>query len=433
MRQRSRPSGPAPRTRYRPVIGTGVFARVSSGKSSAKTSLKRIDTYLSAGTLPRGLLPAIAAGLVAIGIFFGMGGPLWPDVLDSFDVSKSQFGLLSGLSLALSFPVLLFGGRLTDQFGKSAVLFVSMLVLVFVSFGFATASGGLLVFAILLAVRGLGVALVDLSANTLTIDAETATGKHLMGPLHATFSAGSILGAGAVAVALALDFDFRDVYGFLAVALFLLALVVLPIRSMDRERQRGDVVHVQRFRVAFKSPTIRLCALLTGLSFAGEIIVADWTSLYLREDRGLSGSYAAACIVAFGIAMLIGRMTNGSMIRIVGVSRATMVQGLVAAAGGVLIVLEFSDDTPMIGCALAGLGLAGIGPTALSVAGITLPADAGSAAGMTLAGGYIGLAGAPVASGLIADALSTRTTLAMVAVVGVVVVIVARALPEKRY
>jgi fucose permease len=395
--------------------------------------LKRIDQFLTAGMLPRGLLPAIAAGLVAIGIFFGMGGPLWPDVLESFDVSKSQFGLLSGLSLALSFPVLLFGGRLTDHFGKAAVLFASMLVLVVVSLGFAVATGGILVFAILLAVRGLGVALVDLSANTLTIDAETATGKHLMGPLHATFSAGSIVGAGAVAVALALDFDFRDVYGFLAIALFLLALIVLPIRSIDRERRRGEVVQVQRFRLAFQSPVIRLCALLTGLSFGGEIIVADWTSLYLREDRGLSGSYAAACIVAFGIAMLIGRLINGPMIRRLGVSRATMVQGLVAAAGGVLIVLETSDAAPLAGCALAGLGLAGIGPTALSVAGITLPADAGSAAGMTLAGGYIGLAGAPVVSGLIADSLSTRTTLSMVALVGMAVVIAARGLPERRY
>jgi fucose permease len=395
--------------------------------------LKLSLQFLTAGSLPRGLLPAISAGLISIGIFFGMGGPLWPDVLESFDVSKSQFGLLSGFSLALSFPVLLFGGRLTDAFGKVAVLFLSMLVLAAISFGFAVASGGIVVFAALLAVRGLGVALVDLSANTLTIDAETATGKHLMGPLHATFSAGSILGAGAVAVALGVGLQFRDVYGFLAGVLLLLALVVAPVRWMDRDRHRGSVVPVQRFRVAFQSPTIRLCALLTGLSFAGEIIVADWTSLYLREDRGLSGSFAAACIVAFGVAMLIGRIVNGPMIRGLGVSRATMLQGVIASAGGVLIVAEVSAAAAMAGCALAGLGLAGIGPTALSVAGISLPADAGSAAGLTLAGGYIGLAGAPVASGLIADTQSTRTTLAMVAVVGLVVVFAARGLPDRRY
>jgi fucose permease len=307
------------------------------------------------------------------------------------------------------------------------------LVLAAISFGFAVASGGIVAFAVLLAVRGLGVALVDLSANTLTIDAETATGKHLMGPLHATFSAGSILGAGAVAIALGVGFEFRDVYGFLAIVLLLLALVVLPVRWMDRDRDRGNVVSVQRFRVAFQSPTIRLCALLTGLSFAGEIIVADWTSLYLREDRGLSGSFAAACIVAFGVAMLIGRVVNGPMIRGLGVSRATKLQGVTASAGGVFIVLEFSAVAAMAGCALAGFGLAGIGPTALSVAGISLPADAGSAAGLTLAGGYIGLAGAPVASGLIADTLSTRTTLSMVAVVGLVVLVAARGLPDRRY
>jgi fucose permease len=388
---------------------------------------------MGAGGLPRGLLPAIAAGLISIGIFFGMGGPLWPDVLDSFDISKSRFGLLSGLSLALSFPVLLFGGKLTDTFGKVTVLAVSMLLLAAVSLGFAVASGGTLVFALLLAARGLGVALVDLSANTLTIDAETATGKHLMGPLHGTFSAGSILGAGAVAIALGVGLGFRDVYAILAVGLVLLTLVVAPVRSMDRDQDRGRGVPIQRFRAAFQAPTIRLCALLTGLAFAGEIIVADWTSLYLREDRGLSGVYAAACIVAFGVAMLVGRLINGPLIRSLGVSRATMLQGLIAVAGGALIVLEVSKAAPMAGCALAGLGLAGIGPTALSVAGISLPADAGSAAGLTLAGGYIGLAGAPVMSGLIADTVSTRTTLAMVSIVGMAVLVAARGLPDRRY
>ena len=46
--------------------------------------------------LPRGMLPGIATGLIAIGLFFGMGGPLWPDVLDAYDVSKSQFGIMTG-------------------------------------------------------------------------------------------------------------------------------------------------------------------------------------------------------------------------------------------------------------------------------------------------------------------------------------------------
>ena len=215
----------------------------------------------------------------------------------------------------------------------------------------------------------------------------------------------------------------------------LLTLVVVPVRIIDRNRDRGRgrAVSVQRFRVAFQSPTIRLCTLLTGLSFAGEIIIADWTSLYLREDRGRSGVFAAACIVAFGVAMLIGRLINGPMIRALGVSRATMVQGLIAASGGALVVLEVADAVPMIGCALAGLGLAGVGPTALSVAGISLPEDAGSAAGLTLAGGYVGLAGAPVVSGLIADTVSTRTTLSMVALLGLGVIVAARRLPHRVY
>ncbi len=378
---------------------------------------------LGTGALPKGMLAAIAAGLTAIGVFFGMGGPLWPDVLESFDVSKTQFGLLSGLSLALSFPVLLFGGRLTDAWGKATVLVGSLAILGVASFGLAFGPAGLLPFAVIMAVRGLGISLVDLSANTMTIDAEKITGTHLMGPLHGTFSAGSILGAGAVAIALTVGLGFDAVYALLGGMLLVLTAALFRVRSLDKGRRPNHEFPIQRFRDAFASPTIRVCGLLTALAFAGEIIVADWTSIYLREGRGYSAVFGAACIVAFGIAMLAGRLANGPLIRLLGIRRSIIVQGLVSLVGGTLIVIEGVQAFALIGCFFAGLGLAGIGPTALSVAGISLPGDPASAAGVTLAGGYVGLAGAPVVSGLIADGVSPRATLAVVVVLGIAVVV----------
>lgn len=389
---------------------------------------------ISRGRLPDGMLVAIASGLASIGLLFGMGGPLWPDVLDAFDVTKAQFGFLSGAGLALSLPILLFGARITNAGGKFTILVLSLFVLVVSAVALAGIEGGLATLAVIMIVRGFGFSLVDLTSNTLTMDAERVTGRHLMGPLHAVFSAGSIAGSAAVALGLAAGLTFRSLYAGLAVLLLALAIVfVLPMRPLDRtDRSRGAVEDIH-FRRALTSPMIRLCGVLTALSFSGEVLIADWTALYLRDERGIDSSFAAACIVAFAIAMLIGRLVNGRLIGNVGVRRTIMVQGLVACMGGALIVIDAHALLAMSGCALAGFGLAGIGPTALSVAGISMPADAASAAGVTLAGGYLGLALTPVIGGIIADGVSTRTTLSIVMLVSLACVLLARRMPETLY
>ncbi len=407
----------------------GAPAQQSIEATSVQSERVRSDK------VPDGMLVAIGSGLVAIGLFFGMGGPLWPDVLDAYGVSKSQFGVMSGAGLALSLPILLFGSRITQAGGKFTVLLLAMLLLAVSSVAIAGLSGGLMALAGVMIVRGFGIALVDLTANTLTIDAERITGRPLMGQLHATFSGGSIAGAAAVAVALAVGLSYRSLYGALAVALAALALIfVLPMRPHDRvARTRSGSRQPFQFRLALSSPLIILCGLLTALSFGGEVIVADWTALYLRDERGVASSFAAACIVAFAVAMLFGRLLNGRLIFRFGVRGSIMLQGLISAVGGALIIIEATQYLAMVGCAVAGFGLAGIGPTALSVAGISLPKDPASAAGVTLAGGYIGLAATPVISGFVADGLSTRVTLSFVVVVGLACVVAARRMPLRLY
>jgi predicted MFS family arabinose efflux permease len=387
---------------------------------------------MTAGTLPRSLLPAIAAGFVSIGLLFGVSGPLWPDILDAFDASKTSFGVLTGLSLTLSFPVLLLGSRLTGAFGAGLLLVVAIAAIGLVSLGLAGGAGGIIAFGVLLAARGLAVAVVDLAANALTIDAEHATGKHLMGPMHGAFSAGSILGAAVVAIALAAGAGFGSIYVGIAIGMFAIAAALISLHNVQIIfRRRSASAGGMQFRRAAKSRTIQLCAVLTACAFAGEILVADWTSIYLRDDRDLSGQFAAVAIVGFSIAMLLGRLVNGPIIRLVGIRATFVLQGIVTVCGGALIVTEQFDAFAVVGAALAGLGLAGIGPTALSVAGMALPEDAGSAAGFTLAGGYIGLAGTPVLGGLLADNVSTRVTLALVMAFGVAVVIVGRLIEDK--
>jgi MFS family permease len=83
----------------------------------------------------------------------------------------------------------------------------------------------------------------------------------------------------------------------------------------------------------------------------------------------------------------------------------------------------------VVGCGLAGLGLAGMAPTTLSLAGEANPAATGAASGAVLIVGYAGLASGPFIAGLVATVFSTRAVMAGEAIIGVLVLIVAARLP----
>jgi MFS family permease len=127
--------------------------------------------------------------------------------------------------------------------------------------------------------------------------------------------------------------------------------------------------------------------------------------------------------------MLIGRTGNGVLLRKTGVRSSLIIQGITATIGGVLVLLDGPIAIAILGSFIAGLGLAGAGPTALSVSGLAMPDRAAAAAGIALAGGYLGLIVSPIMGGLLAGAFNTRVTMVIVALAGLALVATASRLP----
>jgi hypothetical protein len=126
----------------------------------------------ASSTALTGLLALMVVAFVGLGLLDGAGGVLWADVIDAFGVSKGAFRLLSGLGLALAFPILLFGGRLTDRFDKRSLLAVAFLGMGIACLGLLTGAGGIEAFAVCLLVRASSVTLLDLANNALAMDYE---------------------------------------------------------------------------------------------------------------------------------------------------------------------------------------------------------------------------------------------------------------------
>src|SRR5215212_8277766 len=60
------------------------------------------------------LLGLLALGFVGMGLVEASAGVLWADVLRGFAVSQGNFGFAMAFAVGLAFPMMIFGGRLSD-------------------------------------------------------------------------------------------------------------------------------------------------------------------------------------------------------------------------------------------------------------------------------------------------------------------------------
>src|SRR5829696_2381552 len=243
-----------------------------------------------------------------------------------------------------------------------------------------------------------------------------------MSPLHSGFSAGIIVGAGLAWVVFGVGGGFRAVYVTLAV--FLAVFVTTGIRErIARPFPRaiptatGDAVAM----ALYKRSDIRALTALIAVAFCGELLLAQWIGIYLRDELGFSASTGVRAVLLLGGSMLVGRLINTKLTTRLGSRWSLLAQGLTLTLGGVLLVATETATLTVIGCGVVGLGIAGIAPTALSLAGIAVPSAPGAASGAALMGGYLGVALIPFAAGGIASIASVRVVLLVEIVFGLIV------------
>lgn len=378
-----------------------------------------------------GVMLVMVAGLVGIGIVDGTGGVVWPEVKEAYGISTSQLGFGLSLGMAAAFPVMLFGGSLADRIEKRYLLIAGMVCLTLSAFAMPFGAGAM-VLSILLIIRGFGVSTIDLTANAITMDMERDTGLHLMSPLHAGYSAGLLIGGLAASVVFSLGGNFKIVWGFAGFAFLVMLLATIrvgrtaPGTAISAEERTHSTLSLG----VLKSRVNLLLAILTGLSFTAEMLVAQFSALYLRDQRGFSSTVGALAVGALGLSMFVARMLNGPITARLTPRFALIAQTTISTGAGVVLIMASTPWLALVGALLAGIGLGGIIPTALNVVGTANPTQTGAASGAILLAGYSCVAIAPTIAGRVATDISLRGVMVMVAAVCAVMVVAAMSLPK---
>lgn len=323
----------------------------------------------------RGSLFAVAGLFAVNGALVGGVGATLPAMRVRLGVDPGGLAVLLVSLAAAALVSMQIGGRLADSIGARKVVLPALALLI-AGVVFLGLAPTLPVAAAAAAVAGLGNGAMDVSMNALGVRVEQAREKPVMSRLHASFSIGNLVAAGAVLLVARLAGG-----GASVVTPALLTLSVMSVVAglfISRHVPPGSrVVHPAAGVSSVPPPAPRrripVFALLLGamaFSFGlAEGTAIDWSSVHVTDVAGVDPSRGALGLVAVSSFMILIRLFGDRAVARFG--RANVVRfGGLAAAGGYLVTLV-GQSLPLLlaGWALVGLGVGMIAPQVYAVAG----------------------------------------------------------------
>lgn len=284
----------------------------------------------------------------------------------------------------------------------------------------ALAGGTLSLFAVLL-VWGVGGGAIDVAMNTEAASLEVRAGRPIMSGMHAAYSGGGLVGAGAGAVVASVGVTLGAhllAASLVAAAVGIGALVVLGEGSAPHRTADGGRGHLPRLNRSL----VALAAMAFGC-FLAEGAASDWSAVYLHSSLGADVGVAALGYTVFAVAMTAGRLVGDRLIHAFGAIRVVRLCTMLAALGFGTALVAGTTAVVMVGLAVMGLGLslavpqvfssaAALGAPGPSLALVTGCGYVGLMAGPPLIGGAATVVGLPTALGLLVVVLVAATALA---------------------
>ncbi|MFF0162900.1 MFS transporter [Streptomyces sp. NPDC005263] len=353
---------------------------------------------------------AVAAVFAVHGAVTGSFATRVPWIQEHASVGAGQLGL------ALAFPALgasvamPLAGRVSHRFGARNAL-RGLIALWTLSLILPSLAPNLWALCGALFVYGASAGMADVAMNALGVEIENRLGRSIMSGLHGLWSAGALVGSAAGTLAAHLGSDARLHHALAAAVLTVLGLAactwVLDIQPADDEEPPP------RFALPPKS------ALLIGAvgfcAVFAEGASLDWSAVYLRDRLDSSAGLAAACTTGFTLTMAIARLVGDKVVDRFGSVYTVRVGGVLAALGGLLVVVAGHPAVAMAGFALMGLGIAVVVPLCFAAAGRSGPNPSLAIAGVATITYTSGLV-APSAIGGLAQATSLTASFGLVTV-----------------
>ncbi|MYX00672.1 MULTISPECIES: MFS transporter [unclassified Streptomyces] len=353
---------------------------------------------------------AVAAVFTVHGAVTGSFATRVPWIQDHAGVSAGQLGLalaFPAIGASIAMPL---AGRISHRFGARTAL-RGLLTLWTLALILPALAPNLLTLCAALFVYGATAGMSDVAMNALGVEVENRLDKSIMSGLHGMWSVGALIGSAAGTVAAHTATDARTHH--LVAALVLTALGLIACRDVLDIQSSPDEEPPPRFTLPPKSALIIGAVGFCAVFAEGASL--DWSAVYLRDVLGSSDGLAAASTTAFALMMAVARIAGDRIVDRFGAVRTVRTGGVMATAGGLLVVFSPSPAAAMCGFGLLGLGVAVVVPLAFAAAGRSGPNPSQAIAGVATITYTSGLI-APSAIGSLAEATSLVVSFGVVTV-----------------
>ncbi|MGW0809452.1 MFS transporter [Nonomuraea sp. NPDC002799] len=240
---------------------------------------------------------------------------------------------------------------------------------------------------------GTAAGMSDVTMNAQAVVLERRLGRSIMSGLHGMWAVGSLAAGGLGALAAQAGIDARIHLGTMSATLLLLG--AFAGRGLLADDSPAGAPAPRRFVLPGRGIAV-IGAVGFCATFA-EGASSNWAAVYLTEVTDAGPGVAAAGYTVFMFCMAGARLLGDRAIRLLGPVTAVRTGGVVATAGGVIVVLARTPALAIAGFALVGLGVAVIVPLAIAAAGNV---------GATPGEGVAGVATITYLSGLVAPAVT---------------------------
>ncbi|MDO8586013.1 MAG: MFS transporter [Armatimonadota bacterium] len=357
--------------------------------------------------------PAIAAfaALFAYAAVLTMPQASVNQVQREFHLNDSTQGILFSMIMVGFLGGAVFGGRLSDRYGKLPITGLGCLMMSAAMFVFSQARGfGMLPFAAALA--GIGGGLAEVVSMALVSDIYTGPARtRMMNWAQTAFCAGAVAQPLAFARFWSVGANWRT--GYLAAAILCLACALMVACAAGGTGKRTTPrreLDLNWHTIIRNGFVLRLSIGLL-LYVGAELGLANWVAAYMARDLGSLDSQASSSVALFWIGIGVGRIAaTGLCGRCSDSSLIRWSLGLGAALMAALLLSRSSSVAqPVIFC--VGVSLGPAWPTIVSRAGSAFPNQSGSVIGIVAAFGCVGGAIVPKLVGRVSDATNLRSAL----------------------
>jgi MFS family permease len=355
--------------------------------------------------------PATTAWRNAIFVIFalnGFGMSAWiarvPSVRDHLQISVGDVGILIfGLSAGSVVGLIASGHIVQHVGGRNSIRFALAgdgLALALIGVG-TTVLSSFAVVLIGLALYGLFSAVCDVAMNVEGTGVERGIGRTILPLFHASWSLGTVVGAGLGSAAAFAGID--PLWHLSAVGVILIVGTLVVVRFIPAHGPILDTDGVatappgfrERMAIWIEPRTLLIGLIVLGMAFT-EGSANDWLALAMVDDRGVDNGQGALLFGVFTVAMTLGRVGGGPLIDRIGRVAALRASGATAAIGLAIVILVPSVPIDVVGIVLWGIGASLGFPMGMSAAGDDPARAAARVSAVATVGYFAFLAGPPL-------------------------------------